>query len=362
LMLAAMQRVRYSVNVYIHLIISPVIDFGIDMSSVRSAFWDYTLYFYHLSRSNLNYNLVGQTWFIFSVILILFTFQCHFMFIQFECGFKIHPAQRLYALQLHNIHRSSNMDYEMFVEEDDEYDDSDQCLSPTINQELTTFRHQTCKWHFDHAQHIYNQCVANNETNLLLWMLLIIIICVLIHFVFHYFPTFWGTVLNKLIKRDRQKHQSLQRKIQSFHCRQSQTHTQRLRDILDKLSYVQNNQILLPVELRELIVDMAQYQLTPCKQCCQIICEHVQTRYISCKPSLHANTQNMELWRMNMAYILSHCAVTLQLLMAYTICILLIAICLYGVYFITMLHNIFIVFAAIIINCVVLAASALTSL
>eukprot|EP01083_Nonionella_stella_P238428 835511_1 len=230
-------------------------------ASSHYTLWDCYFYFYHQIRSNITYLLVLQSWFIFSVILILLTFQSHFFMITTTCG---HPGyDSLWTI------------FEYYAADNTQ---GDQCI-PETTQLHHIFGYKQCDWYYDEIEYRYYMCIKEKETNMLLWMTLIIIICVLLQLFFAVFGESFIRILHQIRTSDELKSHVLQNKIQKSYDKANNSTTRRLRSVVDTITFAHNDKELLPIELREIIVSMIHSQLSKCQECNKIICEHIRSRY-----------------------------------------------------------------------------------
>mmetsp|Transcript_33216 Transcript_33216/g.53238 ORF Transcript_33216/g.53238 Transcript_33216/m.53238 type:complete len:317 (+) Transcript_33216:40-990(+) len=308
----------------------------------RCNFWTYYQYFYYLSRSNVTHLLVIQSWFIFSVILILLTFQSHFVLIQYECGHKffhmqaVSTAFRSILTSMaeiaigHDLYDADSdpLDLDLHGEFEDEphCDHHSCCLSQP-------FRQQTCAWYFDADSYQYEQCVKRHETNMLLWMLLIVIVFVLQHAMFTCFDELWTRILQRLQQHDQQKCVALLTDIQCLQREAKHVRLYNTANALEKTQHIyHDHQLFLPREIREMIASLAHDQFPKCAECESMICQHMQ----------------------NKPFIFAQCTMTLQLAAVHSMGAALVALVLYGFYWLTSTENNALIVAMVTINVVLL--------
>ncbi len=228
-------------------------------SQPRKQFYAYYCYFYYYIRSNVTYLFVVNAWLnICAVILVL-----------------LHVA---FTFSFHRILK---------------------CFHYVLvsNDKLK-----------------YDGCVANKYHQCVIWIVCFTLALVFQHFIFTFYEDFWNKVINRITTIDKAKYHQLQNSIQMTHSKLSKSTVEYLRETLDKLAYSHNDKVLLPVEIREIIVDMAHCQLPQCQKCGTIICKHIQNRYKNNK-----NRYKKELWRMKKGYITAKIMITVQLILVFSI-------------------------------------------
>merc|ERR1712096_65767 len=270
------------------------------------SMWSFFWCFYYQVRSNISFISVLNSWIMFSAILILLTFQLHFILINFNCGsvsFGIHGVQATASI----------------------IDDNPQCILQSMSD---TFRHKQCRSTLDHVAYEYNQCVAHKEKSMLLWMALACVVCVVLHVIFVWCSDSIMLRLHYASERNYVRHTALQSKIRSFYRKVSIDTVAQMRRTVDRMSYQHNDKQLLPTEIRNIIVQMICSPLPECEDCGEIICEHIPQRSNIC-------VDNMELRRMRRACVAAKCIVTFELACVYAVCVAMIAGALYCVYWFT---------------------------
>ena len=270
-------------------------------------FWHYYCYFYHLTRSKITYVLILESWLIFSVILILLTFQLHFFLIHLQCQYE--------------------PDNDILI------DDS---MEQTIIDQHEIFELKQCEWDYDHQTFLYDNCVSEKEYNMLSWMSLIIFICLILHIFYLHFDEFCSRIIQKITKFDKLKYNHLQNEIEIFFKKWIVSKEKDLTEIVDKITYKYNDKILLPTEIRHIIVAMIHDTLPKCQKCDKIICQHIQDQnkknmiQDSKELEVRVDDLSLEIYKMKIAKYLANSEMTIEIMSIYVILISLIGTFVYG--------------------------------
>ena len=270
-------------------------------SILFARYRNYLNYYFHLIRSNVSYFTVLQSWIIFSGVLILLTFQSHIIIVQIRCGFS-----------LFSFPSSSSS--------------NSKALNDSYKQQsiVKPFEYQQCEWNLDHKQYKYGQCVLDKEYDMLLWMVLILSICTSVCSAFGYFGHFWMTAITKINSFDQSRCDVIYTEIELLHESCYDLSIDNCRKILDAKQYTENEQ-LLPVAIREIIVDMRKSKIPNCQDCGQIICRHIHQRCFLDEEETH-------LQRMRQLFIFAQIMVTAEIAVIYVLFALCAGICMHCIY------------------------------